>query len=189
MPAFRASSDDACAVAPTRPYRRQRYLLMRRFAPLILLLASWCFVAGCRQAADPEPEAPADTASRADVPEPHVAPTPLDRHLEAFFSDADSLREAIPALGTGNVEVLTVDVVRNVNVYARALAHDVAIVAVNRSGEAHSLRVELPERLRYVYEVAHATEPEGYRLQQDATALLLDLPERFGLILTPRTAE
>lgn len=161
---------------------------MRRSA-FLLLGAAFCFIAGCQRASDPGPQLPSDTAHSTEAPREPPAPTSIDRDLAAFFPAADSLREAVPAIGTGNLEVLTADLVRNVNVYARSLADEVVIVAVNRSGEAHSLRVEIPQRLRHAYEVIHATEPGGYRVQQDATALLLELPGRFGLVLTNRPAE
>ena len=77
---------------------------------------------------------------------------------------------------------------RTMLTYARTHERDTVLVTLNRSPAAHSARVPLPDSLRQAYEILR-TVPEGasVRLQQDATALLLEVPEHTGLILRPTT--
>lgn len=170
---------------------------MWRFAQFILVAVGF-YLLGCapesgREA--PDTTAAVDTAARLDAADRPVTAGPTDpaeqpgaeafeRDVDQFFPDPDALRATYPLLSQGMLTILAEDAERNVGVYARSIDNAVAIVAVNRSDEAHSLRVELPERLQHTYETAVTTQPEGFRVQQDATALLLELPERFGLVLT-----
>ncbi|MES3628970.1 MAG: hypothetical protein PPP56_02270 [Longimonas sp.] len=56
------------------------------------------------------------------------------------------------------------------------------MVVLNRSNEAHSARIPLPELLRGIYDVAW-TSSETDRLQQDAEALHLEVDAHAGLVL------
>lgn len=68
--------------------------------------------------------------------------------------------------------------------YARSLDDEALVVTLNRSADAHSARVPLPDSLRHTYETLR-TVPGGaaVRVQQDETALLLEVPGQTGLVL------
>jgi hypothetical protein len=55
------------------------------------------------------------------------------------------------------------------------------VVVINRSDEAHSLRLEKPAAGPYA--LAFATTDEPYRIQEDATGLILEIGARTGLVL------
>jgi len=54
---------------------------------------------------------------------------------------------------------------------------------LNRSDKAHSARIPLGRTETQPYEAIFTTASEGYRVQQDAEALLLEVPARSGLLL------
>lgn len=107
----------------------------------------------------------------------------VDMELLEYYRSTIRLRKDHPSLRRGTFEVLSADDERDVIVYARRHGDAVVIVVLNRSREAHSLRVELPESLRAQYRTAFTTGSESYRVQQDATGLILELPELTGLVL------
>ena len=107
----------------------------------------------------------------------------FDRELFDFYKSIIELRKQHVPLRRGDFQVLSADDERGMFVFARSLDGETVVVAINRSDEAHSIRVELPEALRARYQEAFTTHEEGYRVQQDATALLLEMPERSGLVL------
>lgn len=111
-------------------------------------------------------------------------PVAFDQDLFDYYRDVIRLRKEHPALRRGSFDVVSADDERDVLVYARTLGDETVIVALNRSDEAHGLRVELPEALRTTYQTEFTTAEEGYRVQQDETGLILELPELFGLVLT-----
>jgi glycosidase len=107
----------------------------------------------------------------------------VDMELLEYYRSTIRLRKEHPALRRGTFEVLNADDERDVIVYARRHGRATVIVALNRSSEAHSLRVELPESLRTQYRTAFTTGSESFRVQQDTTGLILELPELSGLVL------
>lgn len=107
----------------------------------------------------------------------------FDHDLHAFYQDVIRLREDHAPLRRGDFEVLSADDERGVFVFSRTLDEETLVVALNRSGEAHSLRVELPQGLRKRYAEVFTTHDGGFRVQQDSTALLLEMNERSGLVL------
>lgn len=68
--------------------------------------------------------------------------------------------------------------------YARFHEADVLPVTLNRSEAAHSSRVPLPDSLQQPCEVLRTVpEDAAVRLQQDESALLLEVPGHTGVVL------
>lgn len=109
----------------------------------------------------------------------------FDHALFDTYRALITLRNEHEALRRGHLDVLTADDERQVLAYARSHSPDPAlIVALNRSDEAHSVRIPLPDSLRGSYTPVLKTLEDGaYRIQQDQTALLLELPQYAGLVL------
>ena len=113
----------------------------------------------------------------------------FDHALFDVYRSLIQLRREHAALRRGRFRVLQADEERQMFTFSRTLDEEAIIVILNRSGEAHSARLPLPEELRGTYEMVFATTESGYRVQQDATALLVEVPELAGLVLrrTPDT--
>jgi len=105
--------------------------------------------------------------------------------LFATYQRLIDLRRSHVALRRGSFSILTADDDRLLLAYARSHANGpTMIVALNRSVEAHSARVPLPDSLDGTYAPVLKTPRDGtYRVQQDGTGLLLELPPRAGLVL------
>jgi glycosidase len=105
--------------------------------------------------------------------------------LFATYQRLIDLRRSHVALRRGSFSILTADDDRLLLAYARSHANGpTMIVALNRSVEAHSARVPLPDSLDGTYAPVLETPRDGtYRVQQDGTGLLLELPPRAGLVL------
>ena len=112
-------------------------------------------------------------------------PVQFNDDLFATYQRLINLRRSSVALRRGAFTVLATDDERRLLAYARS--HDDGpsmVVALNRSAEAHSARVPLPDSLQASYEPVFETPSGGsFRVQQDASALLLELPPRAGLLL------
>ncbi|MFO8098854.1 MAG: alpha-amylase family glycosyl hydrolase [Salinibacter sp.] len=95
------------------------------------------------------------------------------------------LRTEHTALRRGASTPLAADDERQMLAYARSHADAPTLITVlNRSDEAHSIRIPLPDSLQADYEPVVQTPRDGaVRVQQDASALLLDLPPHAGLLL------
>ncbi len=106
----------------------------------------------------------------------------FDPDLFAFYRDAIALRAEHPALRRGDFRVLLADDTRDVFAFARTLGDEAHVVVLNRSDEAHSLRVEKPAAGSYA--LAFATTEGPTRVQEDATGLNLELPPRAGVVLS-----
>lgn len=111
-------------------------------------------------------------------------PVSYNSDLAGTYRDLIDLRRNHAALKRGAFGVIQADDERNLFAYARTRAEEVLIVTINRSAEAHSVRISLPDSLRYAYEHVRSV-PEGaaVRLQQDASALLLEVPGHSGMVL------
>ena len=112
----------------------------------------------------------------------------VDTSLQAFYTRAIALRNGHPVLQDGAYASLLADDERNAFAFARtptSAANGAPVVTVlNRSDEAHSLRLPLPESLRGAYRVALPTRnATSLRVQSDSTALILDLPPRSAAAL------
>ena len=116
-------------------------------------------------------------------------PVAFDQDLFDFYRDVIALRNEHQVLRRGDFVELMADGERDSYAFARTHGDEVMAVVMNRSDEAHSMRIELPDSLRgATYEEVFVTLPdEPRRVQQDASALLLELPARGGLVLR-RTA-
>lgn len=111
-------------------------------------------------------------------------PVVFDEELHAYYRDVIAFRHESDALRRGDFNILMADEERYSIAFARTLDDEAIVVVINRSDEAHSMRIELPETLRGQYEEAFVTLPEeARRVQQDQTALLLEVPARGGIVL------
>jgi len=113
-------------------------------------------------------------------------PVAFNNDLFATYRDLISLRRDQEALRRGAFGVVQADDARGMLTYARTHPADTVLATINRSDTAHSVRVSLPDSLRRPYEILRAV-PEGaaVRLQQDETALLLEVPGHTGVIMRP----
>jgi glycosidase len=111
-------------------------------------------------------------------------PVRFDEELFATYQDLISLRRDHASLRRGTFGVVQADDERDMLTYARTHPSDTLLVTLNRSAAAHSARVPLPDSLRRPYDILR-TVPEGasVRLQQDGTALLLEVPGHTGMLL------
>ncbi len=106
----------------------------------------------------------------------------FDDDLHAYYREVIQLRGEYAPLRRGDFRVLSADDERGAFVFSRTLGDETLVVALNRSEEAHSMRVELPDPVRRRYETTFTTR-DGFRVQQDLTGLILELPETSGLVL------
>ncbi|MFB6230921.1 MAG: alpha-glucosidase C-terminal domain-containing protein, partial [Salinibacter sp.] len=113
-------------------------------------------------------------------------PVRFNDKLFATYRALTALRRNHEALRRGAFGVVQADDERDMITYARTHKADTVLVALNRSAEAHSARVPLPDSLRHTYEILRSV-PEGApgRVQQDGSALLLEVPGHAGLVLRP----
>jgi glycosidase len=113
-------------------------------------------------------------------------PVAFNDDLFGTYRSLISLRREHDALRRGSFGVVQADDERSMLTYARTHPGDTLLVTLNRSADAHSARVPLPDSLQQPYEVLR-TVPEGasVRLQQDGTALLLEVPGHTGVVVHP----
>ncbi len=108
----------------------------------------------------------------------------VDTSLLNFYQNAIALRDRSEVLRRGSYEALFADDQTMIFAFRRALGDDATVVVLNRSDEAHSLRIPLPEGANGTYSLSFATTDASYRVQQDATGLILEIGARTGLVLT-----
>jgi len=113
-------------------------------------------------------------------------PVAFNEDLFATYRDLISLRREHEALRRGAFGVVQADDARGMLTYARTHPADTVLVTLNRSDAAHSVRVPLPDSLRRPYELLRTVPKDAaVRLQQDGTALLLDVPGHTGVVMRP----
>lgn len=110
-------------------------------------------------------------------------PVAFDHELFDFYRSLIRLRRAHDALRRGTFRVLQADDERSMLSFERAYEDASLVVVLNRSDKAHSARIPLGRTETQPYEAIFTTASEGYRVQQDAEALLLEVPARSGLLL------
>lgn len=110
-------------------------------------------------------------------------PVAFDHDLFTYYRNVIALRNENATLRRGGFEVLMASEEQNILAFQRLLGDDITVVILNRSDEAHSMRIDLPERSRGQYETAFVTHDEGWRFQQDASALLIELPSLGGMVV------
>jgi cyclomaltodextrinase / maltogenic alpha-amylase / neopullulanase len=108
-------------------------------------------------------------------------PVAFDHDLFRYYREAVALRRGSDALRRGSYQLLAGDDERSVFAFARQHGAETVVVVINRSEEAHSLRLEKPAAGPYA--LALATTDEPYRIQEDATGLILEIGARTGLVL------
>ena len=131
---------------------------------------------------EPETEDPLGRPREAD-------PVRFDHDLYDFYRRVIALREDYPAIREGAFEVLLADAERDLFAFRRSLRGEHAVVVLNRSGQAHSVRVPLPADARRPMDLVFSTTERSQRVQQDGEALLLEVPAREGLVLHPGEAK
>lgn len=117
--------------------------------------------------------------------EEHLAaePAQIEAEFQALHDALSELRDEYAPLRSGDFQVLSADEQRRIFVFSRTLDEETVVVALSASEEAHSIRVELPAGLRKNYHTVYSTHDEGYRVQQDARALLLEMNGQSALVL------
>jgi glycosidase len=116
-------------------------------------------------------------------------PVSFDDDLFRTYQTLIALRKQNAALRRGGFSVLQADDDRRLFAFARATGGPAVpvVVVINRSGEAHSTRIALPDSLQGAYEPIYRTPaPADPRVQQDASGLVLEVPPRSGLVLRRR---
>jgi glycosidase len=106
----------------------------------------------------------------------------FDQELFDFYRSAIALRREHEALRRGTFEVLMTDDDRDLVAFARTLGGEAHVVVMNRGDEAHSVRVPAPAAGPYA--LSFATTDGPTRVQEDAEALLVEIPARTGLVLS-----
>ncbi len=111
-------------------------------------------------------------------------PVRVDTSLLNFYTDAIALRNAREVLRRGDYQALFSSDDTQIFAFRRSLGNRSAVVVLNRSGEAHSVRIPLPEGDVGTYSLTFATTDGPRRVQQDGTALLIEIAPLTGLVLT-----
>lgn len=110
----------------------------------------------------------------------------VDSSLFDFYRDAIALRNRSEVLRRGDYEALYASSEHQLFAFRRSLGNASVVVVFNRSDEAHSLRIPVPGGPGTApYGVQFATTDGPHRVQQDAEALLVEIPARTGLVLQP----
>ena len=137
----------------------------------------------------PDPDYEPETEHPFDQDRPRD-PVTFSRDLFDTYRTLIALRTEQVALRRGDLSFLQADDARQMITFARTHGGNALTVTINRSDEAHSARIPLPDSLRGTYEPVFETPSDGsFRVQQDATALLLELPPHSGLVLRRSAAE
>ena len=111
-------------------------------------------------------------------------PVRFNEALFATYQELISLRRTHTSLRRGAFGVVHADDERDLLTYARIHPSDTLLVTLNRSAAAHSARVPLPDSLRPPYDLLRTVPKNAaVRVQQDGTALLLEVPGHTGLVL------
>ena len=184
--------------APTASERRlQRLVALVQMTSVGMPMIYYGTAAGMWGADDPDDRKPMVWPNRsyeAEDSHPFGHDRPADsvqfnRPLFDTYQSLITLRKEHTALRRGSSTSLLTDDDRRLLAYART--HPDAptmVVALNRSDEAHSVRVPLPDSLTGSYTPVFETPRGGsFRVQQDASALLLELPPHAGLLLREGT--
>ena len=180
--------------APTDGERRlQRLVALTQMTLSGMPMMYYGTAAGMWGADDPDDRKPMvwpDRTYEVEDSHPHGQDRPADsvrfRHsLFDTYQALISLRTEHRALRRGTTTMLAADDERQMLSYARSHADSPTLITVlNRSDEAHSARIPLPDSLRASYTTVFETPHNGaFRVQQDGTALLLELPPHAGLLL------
>ena len=184
--------------APTDGERRlQRLVALTQMTLPGMPMVYYGTAAGMWGADDPDDRKPMVWPDRTyDVEDshPYGHDRPADsvnfqRALFDTYRTLISLRTEHDALRRGGTTMLAADDERQVLSYARSHGDSPTLITVlNRSDAAHSTRIPLPDSLQATYAPVFETPRDGaFRVQQDASALLLELPPHAGLVLRQTT--
>lgn len=187
-------TDNYDVSAPTdREYHIQRLTGLFQMTYVGAPMLYYGTEAGMWGADDPDDRKPmvwSDLQYESETDDPLGRPREADRvsfrhDLFDFYRNVIHLRNEHQALQTGGFDVLATLNERNVLAYSRTSSEEAFVIVINRSDEAHSLRVPLPETLRrHTFDVTMVTRPDAsYRLQQDAEALLVEIEGLTGLVI------
>jgi glycosidase len=113
-------------------------------------------------------------------------PVRFNDKLFATYQALIALRGNHEALRRGAFGVVRADDERDMITYARTHEADTVLVALNRSAEAHSARIPLPDSLRRSYAPLRTVpEDASVRFRQEGAALLLEMSGHTGVVLRP----
>ncbi len=110
-------------------------------------------------------------------------PVAFNDDLFAFYQQVIALRHDHEALRRGDFEVLAANDDTGTFAFRRTLDGETYVVVLNRSDEAHSLRI--PFATEVPYDRLFGTTDGSYRVQHDSTALLVEIAALTGLVLHP----
>jgi glycosidase len=109
-----------------------------------------------------------------------------DNPMLRFYKRLLMVRNASPALQSGNPTMLFADDAAGTLAYSRVLGDDVAVVALNRSNEARPVRIPLPDALRRKgVDLVEALSARKITVGAGDTSLSLTLPAKSAVILLP----
>lgn len=111
-------------------------------------------------------------------------PVGFDAELHAFVRELIALRHDTEALRRGSFRPLATPDETGIFAFARETDGETVVVVLNRSAEAHGLRLEKPSGEHF--ETAFVLG-ETHRVQEDATGLILEVEARGALILRARS--
>ncbi len=113
-------------------------------------------------------------------------PVAVDTALFDFYRDVIALRSGSDLFSRGDYETLVADSDRQLFAFRRAWGRSVALVIFNRSDTVQRARIPLDgERGATPFRVQFATTDGPYRADEDAGALVVEIPARTGLVLQP----
>jgi glycosidase len=103
----------------------------------------------------------------------------VDQVLHAFVREALAMHAANAAFKTSDFKVLVADDEKNVFIYSRGTGEDLRVVALNRSGQAQTVKFKTPTG-----EVIFSTiGGKDVRLAKDGDEIELTLPAVTGAVL------
>lgn len=100
-----------------------------------------------------------------------------------FYKRLIAIRNASPALQSGDPVVLLTEDAAGILAYSRVLGDDAAVVALNRSSETRPVRVALPAALRGSGKIVEALTGRSLPVKAGQTHLSLTLPPRSAAVL------
>ena len=130
----------------------------------------------------------ADEAASPRTPRERPDRVAVDRALWDFYRRAIALRRENVVFRRGAYASRLADHDTGVFAFERTFGADRAVVVLNPSDEAHSVRIPLPAGTGSRPFVVRLSSSPGApeRVQQDGTALLVEVAARTGLVLMPQ---
>ena len=148
------------------------------------------------EGADAAPDESGDTTIRGRLlqqapPWAKPAVAEMVGHLDSLGLIAPDLADAASGSEADGFDVLAANGDRRIFAFSHATEGEAFVVALNRSEEAQSTRIPLPPALRGGrYEMTFTTAPNAsFRVQQDASGLLLEIEGLTGMVVRRKVAQ